>query len=96
MCACIYIKKMCKIYIVWGQYLSKHICLILWVQFTEMKWPAPVVILPLQHLSMLRELRHLAPCEVWPTLCCMGVGGSTGERLLRFESGAEMTWFGGR
>lgn len=56
-----YIKKKCKIYIVWGQYLSKvleHICLTFWVQFTEMKWPSPVDILHLQHLLML---------EIWGT-----------------------------
>lgn len=80
---------------VWGQYLSKvleHICLTFWVQFTEIKWPSPVDILHLQHLLMLRDLRHSAPCKVWPKLCCTGVGRNTRKSLLQFQSCTEIKY----
>lgn len=81
---------MCKIYIVWGQYLSKvleHICLTFWIQFTEMKWPSLVSILHLQHLLMLENwgTQHLA--KSGPNYAAWGWGK---------QSFPEMKYFSGR
>lgn len=85
---CVYILKKKVKYIVSGQYLSKvleHICLTLWVQFTEMKWPSPVGILHCQHLLMLENwgTQHLA--KSGPNYAAWGWGKTQGKACCNFS-----------